>query len=85
MEAVFEGRRHYIAGERISSVVTLKCPKEIIEGDDFDNVAIHVLAAQIVGVFTFNAQWCSPRYVAPAKKGKNEPFPPVLPVLGLFL
>ncbi len=83
MEVLFEGRRHYVAGERVACNVALKCPQEMIDSGQSEMVAIHAVAVQIVGIFSYNEQWCSLPYVAPAKKNHGELFPPVLYNLGL--
>ena len=84
MIASFEGLRQYLAGERVSCVVTMKCPDEAKNNPKVEQVALHAVAVQLVGVFTYNEQWCAPPYVAPQKKNRKELFPPVLLPLGSF-
>lgn len=78
-----EGPREYVAGERVSCVVTMRPPEQFAAQSEVSNFVLRAVAVQIVGVLTYNPQWCSLPYVAPVPRGTNVLFAPVLPTLGL--
>ncbi len=79
-----EGPREYMAGERVSCVVTMRPPEKCAAQTEVSNFVLSAVAVQIVGVFTYNPQWCAVPYVAPTPREVNVLFAPVLPTLGLL-
>jgi len=81
MVATFDGKRQYVAGERVSCIVNLKCPEEDTKNPKVEKVNLYAIAVQLVGVFIYNEQWCAPPVDEPEKKDKKQLFPSVLPSL----
>ena len=82
LRTTFEGLGSFVAGERVSCVVTIKAP-DGGKGDKAQNTVLRAVAVQVVGIFNYNHQWCAPPSDPKQQRSKDALFDPVLVDLGL--